>query len=120
MDRTCAWISIVATTLFLIIVLALVFLVPEVDPLQYGISFYGLTEFRALIGVAIALVGLSAICLGIGLWPNVTSVAGRLGAALLICWGILSIPASVFRLDPPGGLPTLSGAVHNIAGRGAS
>ena len=61
------------------------------------------------------MVGLSAIFLGIALWPNV-SVAGRVGAALLIGWGMLSIPAGIFPLDPPGALPTLSGTIHNIAG----
>jgi hypothetical protein len=116
MDRTLAWTSIAATTLFLVIILALLFLAPEVDPLRYGISFYALTDFSAVIGVAIALVGLSAICLGIGLWPNLRSVAGRIGAALLIGWGMLSIPASVFPLDPPGAVPTLSGTIHNMAG----
>ena len=116
MDRTLAWTSIAATTLFLVIILALLFLAPEVNPLRYGISFYALTDFPAVIGVAIALVSLSAICLGIGLWPNLRSVAGRIGAALLIGWGMLSIPASVFPLDPPGAVPTLSGTIHNIAG----
>ena len=115
MDRTFARISIVATMLFLVIVLALLFLAPEVDPLQYGISFYALTDFRAVIGVAIALVSLSAICLGIALWPHAT-LTGRIGTALLIGWGMLSIPASIFPLDPPGAVPTLSGTIHNMAG----
>ena len=116
MDRTLAWTSIAATTLFLVVIVALLFLAPDVDPLRYGISFYALTDFSAVIGVAIALVSLSAICLGIGLWSNLRSVAGRIGAALLIGWGMLSIPASVFPLDPPGAVPTLSGTIHNIAG----
>jgi len=115
MDRTCARVSIVAAILFLVIVLALMFLAPEVDALKYGISFYALTDFRAVIGVAIALVGFSAMFLGIALWPHV-SVAGRVGTALLIGWGMLSMPASIFPLDPPGAVPTLSGTIHNIAG----
>ena len=40
MDRTSARLSIVAAILFLVIVLALLFLAPEVDAEQYGISFY--------------------------------------------------------------------------------
>lgn len=116
MDRILARISILATTVFMVIVLALLFLAPEVDPLQYGISFYALTDFGAVIGLAIALVSLSAICLGFGLYPSMASVAGRIGAALLIAWGMVSIPASIFPLDPPGAVPTLSGAIHNIAG----
>jgi hypothetical protein len=115
MDRSFARISIVAAMLFLVIVLALMFLAPEVDPLQYGISFYALTDFRAVIGVAIASVGLSAMFLGIALWPH-ASVAGRVGTALLIGWGMLSIPAGIFPLDPPGAAPTLSGTIHNMAG----
>jgi hypothetical protein len=116
MERTLARISILAASVFLVTVLALLFLAPEVDPLLYGISFYALTDFGAVIGVAIALVGLSAICLGFGLWSSMVSVAGRIGAALLISWGIFSIPASIFPLDPPGAAPTLSGTIHNIAG----
>jgi hypothetical protein len=115
-NQTFAQISIVATALFVVIILALLFLAPEVDPLQYGISFYALTDFSVVVGVAIALVGLSAICLGFGIWPNLPSAAGRVGAALLIGWGILSFPASVFPLDPPGAAPTVSGTIHNIAG----
>jgi hypothetical protein len=116
MDRTLARISILAAAAFLVTVLALLFLAPEVDPLLYGISFYALTDFGAVIGVAIALVSLSAICLGFALWPSMISVAGRVGAALLISWGMFSIPASIFPLDPPGAAPTLSGTIHNIAG----
>jgi hypothetical protein len=115
MDRTFAQLSIVAAILFLVIVMALMFLAPEVDALKYGISFYALTDFSAVIGVAIALVSLSAMFLGIALWPNV-SVAGRVGVALLIGWGMFSIPASIFPLDPPGAVPTLSGTIHNMAG----
>src|SRR5688572_23636718 len=116
MDRTLARASIASAILFLVIVVALLFLAPEVDPLQYGISFYALTDFPVLIGVAIVLISLSAICLGIGLWPNLTPGSGRVGAGLLIGWGILSIPAGVFPLDPPDTVPTLSGTIHNIAG----
>jgi hypothetical protein len=114
MDRTLARISILAAAAFLVTVLALLFLAPEVDPLLYG--FYALTDFGAVIGVAIALVSLSAICLGFALWPSMISVAGRVGAALLISWGMFSIPASIFPLDPPGAAPTLSGTIHSIAG----
>jgi hypothetical protein len=114
MERTFARLSIVAAILFLVIVLALMFLAPEVDALKYGISFYALTEFRAVIGVAIALVGLSAMFLGLALWPHAS--ASRVGTALLIGWGMLSMPASIFPLDPPGAVPTLSGTIHNLAG----
>ena len=75
MDRTFARLSIVAAVLFLVIVLALIVLAPEVDALKYGISFYALTDFRAVIGIAIALVGLSAIFLGIDVPPILSSVS---------------------------------------------
>lgn len=51
-DRTFARLSIVAAILFLVVVLALMFLAPEVDALKYGLSFYALTDFSAAIGVA--------------------------------------------------------------------
>ena len=98
-------------------VLALLFLAPKSISLLDGISFYALTDFGTVIGVAIALVSLSAICLGFGLWPSMMSVTGRTGAQLRRSPGACSPSRRVSSLSiRPGAAPTLSGTIHNIAG----
>lgn len=111
-----AYFSIVTSLFFLAVLFALLFLAPEVDPMQSGISFYALTDYSLLIGIALALIGLSGTSLAVALWQAVPTVAGWIGLGLVIRWGIASVLAGVFPLDAPGVGPTLSGSIHNIAG----
>lgn len=116
MKSLLAYASSVATLIFFVAVIALLFLAPDVDPMRSGISFYALTRYGAIIGLALVLVGVSGILLAIALWPTIVSLAGRIGLVLQIAWGITSIFAGVFPLDAPGATPTLSGSIHNMAG----
>jgi hypothetical protein len=116
MRRFLAYVSIMATFFFLAAVVALLFLAPEIDPMQSGISFYALTRYGSIINIALALAGLSGMSLAVTLWSTTLSAAGRIGLALLIAWGIASILAGAFPLDAPGAAPTLSGSIHNLAG----
>jgi len=116
MKRLLATVSILATLIFLVVVFALLFLSPEVDPLRSGISFYALTRYGLIIGLALILVGVSGILLALALWPSTVSTAARIGLVLLFAWGITSILAGVFPLDAPDATPTLSGSIHMMAG----
>jgi hypothetical protein len=116
MKHPFAYLSIILTIIFLIVVVVLLFLAPDIDPLRSGISFYALTSYRLLIGMALAMIGISGILLAVALWPTILSVVGRFGLALLIVWGITSILAGIFPLDAPGAMPTPSGTIHNMAG----
>jgi hypothetical protein len=111
-----AYFSISTSLIFLAVILALLFLAPEIDAMQSGISFYALTDYILLIGIALTLIGLSGISLAAALWKSRPTLAGRTGLGLLIGWGIASVLAGIFPLDPPGVDPTLSGAIHSIAG----
>lgn len=116
MKSLLAYASLIATLIFFVAVVALLILAPDVDPMHSGISFYALTRYGAIIGLALILVGVSGIFLAIALWPTILSLAGRIGLVLLIAWGFTSILAGVFPLDAPGAAPTLSGSIHNMAG----
>lgn len=116
MKSLLASLSIIATLIFLVAVIALLMLAPEIDPIRSGISFYALTEYSNIIGIALTLVGASGIALAIALWPITSSFSGRVGLVLLIAWGITSILAGAFPLDAPSTAPTLSGSIHNMAG----
>jgi len=111
-----ASLSLIATLIFGVAVVALLFLAPDIDPMRSGISFYALTRYSLLISVALALIGLSGLFLALALWPSTRTLAGRIGLVLLIAWGITSILAGAFPLDAPGAVPTLSGSIHNMAG----
>ena len=118
MIRYLAYISLIFTLLFVLAVLALLFLAPDVDPLRYGISFYALTRYGFVIDVALVLVGVSGIALSIALWRSITSRSGRIGLLLLIAGGLTIALAGVFPVDAPGSPATTSGSIHNLAGLG--
>jgi hypothetical protein len=116
MTRLLAYVSLIATVIFSLIVFALLFIAPDIDPLQFGISFYALTKYGFLIGLAIVLVGISGMELSFALWPTTTTTPGRIGLLLLIAWGLASFLAALFPVDAPGSPPTPSGSIHNLAG----
>lgn len=116
MSRRLATISLVLTAAFVLIILALHFLRPDVDPMLFGISFYAIGEFGQFLDFALSLVGLSGILLAFSLWPRFSSSIARAGLVLLSVWGIASILAGIFPLDAPGAQTTLSGTIHNLAG----
>lgn len=116
MTRLLAMISLIATAIFVLVILILHFLPTGVDPLISGISFYALTHYGYLFGLAVILIGISGIAISLALWPVVVPTAGRIGLLFLIAWGLTTILAGLFPLDAPGAGPTLSGKIHNMAG----
>jgi hypothetical protein len=116
MTRILSILSLVATAIFVLAILILLFLPTGVNPMISGISFYALTRYGYLLTLAIFSVGVSGIMLALALWPVMPSTAGRIGVLLLIAWGLVTLLAGVFPLDPPGAPPTLSGRIHNMAG----
>ena len=116
MTRFLAYASLAATVFFLLALISLHFLLPEYNPMQFGISFYALTRYGFLIGLALSIIGLSGIALACAMWSRTKSIAGRIGLLLIIAWGLLSILAGLYPLDAPGALASLSGTIHNLAG----
>lgn len=116
MTRLLSIISLIASAIFVLAILILHFLPTGVDPLVSGISFYALTRYGFLLGLAVILIGVSGIALSLAMWPMVRSTVGRIGLLLLIAWGLSAILAGLFPLDAPGATPTLSGRIHNMAG----
>ena len=116
MGRIWASTSIILTVVFVVVVLAMHLLEPEVDPFVSGISFYALGTYGVLIGLGLASVGVAGIALAAALWRATVSPAVRVGLALLVAWGLSSIAAGLFPLDAPGTSPTLSGTIHGVAG----
>lgn len=116
MIRLLAFVSIITTAFFVLSVLDLHFISPDLDPMVSGISFYAHTKYGVFISLALSLIGVSGIVLAFAMWSTTTSKAGRAGLLLMIAWGVFSILAGVFAVDAPGSPPTISGTIHNLAG----
>jgi hypothetical protein len=117
MTKTTSFTSLIATFIFVLLLVALHVISNKISPILYGISYYAFGDFGDLICIALISVGIGGVMLGITKWSSTFSRMGRAGIILLITWGFLSIFAGLFPLDPPNSHLTLSGVIHNIAGR---
>jgi hypothetical protein len=117
MKKSTSVISLTATLFFLIVLIVLHGLSSEINPIHYGISYYAFGDYSYLLCIALISVGIGGIALGITMWSSDLSTMRRIGIVLLMIWGLLSILAGLFPLDPLHSPITLSGAIHNIAGR---
>lgn len=116
MNRILAYASLATATFFILALISLHFLSSEFNPIEFGISFYALTRYGYLIGLAFGLVGVAGILLAIAMWSATPSKTGRVGLILVIAWGLFQILAGLFPLDALGSHGTLSGRIHNLAG----
>ena len=117
MTKAASFASLTATSIFVLLLVALHIVSSSTDPILYGISYYAFGNFGYLIGIALISAGIAGILLGIAQWSGTFSSMGQAGIILLLIWGSLSVFAGLFPLDPPNSPSTLSGVIHNIAGR---
>jgi hypothetical protein len=117
MRRLALAVSTIAIIFFLGSILFLHLADRTYNPLVYGISYYALGAYAILIGLAFGLMGLAGMNLSLLLWEGGSSTSARMGILLLFLWGIFCILAGLFPLDPPNLQWSLSGWIHNIAGR---
>lgn len=113
-------VAYVATLAFVVAVLALHGLKPEIDPAWRFISEYGLGNLGWLMNVAFIVFGLGHMALVVALDGCLRgNWKGRLAQACLVVSGAGLAVAGVFTTDsiltPPGDA-TLSGQLHNIGG----
>ena len=117
MKKVIPFTSLTATFIFVIVLIVLHGLSSEINPIQYGISYYAFGDYSYLICIALISVGIGGFALGLTMWSSDLSSMRRIGIILLFVWGLLSIVAGLFPLDPPLSPVTLPGTIHNIAGR---
>lgn len=112
-----SFVSLAATSIFVIVLIVLHGLSSDINPIQYGISYYAFGDYSYLICIGLISVGIRGFTLSITMWSSDSSTMRRIGIVFLMGWGLLSILAGLFPLDPPLSPLTLSGMIHNIAGR---
>ena len=100
---------------FIVILVLLHIINPEIDPTWQPISVYALGKMGWLMNVAFFLFGLSFFTLGLYIFQNFKSPGAKIGGVLLILAAIGNFTAGIFNTDPVDTLPeqiTTSGNIH--------
>jgi hypothetical protein len=114
--RVLALLAIVGVADFLLILAALHFLRPDVNPVLEPISTYAVGPYGFLLTAADIGSGLAALALILGLYLGIAP-PGRsyVGLFLLGLYGVSALLAGIFPIDV-GGEATTVGTIHNIVG----
>lgn len=114
--QTCAIFSIIGYSYFLVAIIALHFLRPNLNPMTNSVSEYAIGPYGWLITTSIVAVGVSTLALALGLfWGEASKGWSRIGLILLCLGSTGAIIAGFFTTVPDGAPPTVSGTMHFLA-----
>ncbi len=99
-SQTAAGLSIASAVLFLILLIALHFIKPEVDPSWRMISEYEIGDFGWVMTLAFLSLSFSYLAIFIAIRSQVKTTAGRIGLALLLLGVVGSAMGGIFITDP--------------------
>jgi hypothetical protein len=115
--RILAVLAIVGVADYLLIVAALHFLRPDVNPVTEAISNYGVGLYSSLLTAAVLGSAVAALALTLGLYLGMVPPArSYVGLFFLGLYGVSRLLESLFPIDV-GAEATLSGTIHNILGQ---
>jgi hypothetical protein len=114
--RVLALLAIVGVADFLLILAALHFVRPDVNPVSEPMSNYAVGPYGFLLAAADIGICLAALALMFGLYLGIAP-PGRsyAGLFLLGVYGVSGLLAGIFPIDVGGGATTV-GTIHNIVG----
>lgn len=111
--------SIVATTIFLLLLCILHILKPEIDPSWRVISEYEIGRFGWLMQIAFLFLAAASFSLFLALKFHLKSIIGRIGLTLLLITVLGVSMGAIFVSDPivtPRDELTTAGYMHNAGG----
>lgn len=110
-----ARISVLAGLLFIVLLVLLHFIKPELDPSWRFISEYQLGEYGWMMFLAFLSLALSSLSLGVSLWSQVRNLGGRIGSIMLFITTLGMMMAAFFVTDPiTSGEETFHGKIHQL------
>lgn len=124
-ERDLAWVALAGADLYLMALLTVHALAPDIDPLHDAISEYALTPSGLVVRLGTGALGAAAIACALALW---TLLRARVGAVLLALFGLGQLGVAVFTVAPrgeaattwagtgTGGVATAAGAVGGELG----
>ena len=110
-----AHLSITASVIFLVLLAALHFLKPELDPAWRVISEYEIGNYGWMMRLAFFLLAVSCIALIPAIQSQVTGFWGKFGLGLLLLSAAGMVMAGIFRSDSMTGSRTPNGQIHEMA-----
>ena len=117
--QTAARLSFVSAAAFAILLVALHFVKPELDPSWHFISQYAIGRLGWMMVLAFLSLSVSYVSLFAALRSELRTVAGRIGLALLLVSALGPAIAAAFTTDPVTVSPdavTVEGRLHNLGG----
>jgi hypothetical protein len=116
---TAARLSFAGAATFVVLLVALHFIKPEVDPSWHFISEYAIGDSGWIMEFAFLSLALSYVSLFVAIWSQLRTSAGRIGLALLLVSALGLTIAAVFTTDPitvSEDAVTTEGTLHSLGG----
>jgi uncharacterized protein DUF998 len=116
---TAARLSFAGAATFALLLAALHFIKPELDPSWHFISEYAIGEYGWIMVLAFLSLALSYVSLFVAIRSQLHTIAGRIGLALLLVSALGLTIAAIFTTDPitvSKNAVTTEGTLHNFGG----
>lgn len=116
---TAARLSLAAAATFVVLLAALHFIKPELDPSWHFISEYAIGRHGWIMVLAFLSLAISYVSLFVALLSQLRTLAGRIGLAMLLVSALGLIIAAIFTTDPitvSEDDVTTEGTLHNLGG----
>jgi hypothetical protein len=118
-SRTAALLSFASAATFVVLLTALHFIKPELDPSWHFISEYAIGRYGWVMVLAFLSLALSYVSLFVAIRAHLQTIAGRIGLALLLVSALGLTIAAIFTTDPitvSEDAVTTEGTLHNVGG----
>ena len=118
-SRTAALLSFAGAATFVVLLAALHFIKPELDPSWHFISEYAIGDYGWIMVLAFLSLALGYVSLFVAIRSQLRTIGGSIGLALLLI-SALGLPiAAIFTTDPIAvseDAVTTEGTLHNLGG----
>ena len=118
-SRTAALLSFAGAATFVVLLAALHFIKPSLDPSWHFISEYAIGEYGWIMVLAFLSLALSFATLFVAIRSQLRTIVGRIGLVLLLVSALGLIIAATFTTDPitvSKDAVTTEGILHNLGG----
>ncbi len=99
-SRTAARLSLAAAATFLVLLAALHFIKPELDPSWRVISEYAIGRYGWIMVLAFLSLAVSCVALFVAIRSQIRTIGGKIGLAFLLVAAAGLIIAAIFTTDP--------------------
>jgi hypothetical protein len=118
-SSTAARLSFASAATFVVLLAALHFIKPELDPSWHFISEYAIGRYGWVMVLAFLSLALGYVSLFVAIRAHLQTIAGRIGLALILVSALGLTIAAIFTTDPitvSEDAVTTEGTLHNVGG----